>query len=1229
MRKALYLLLLLLVPQLVLAQSATITWTNVHQTIDGFGVADGSPPPGSDVTLTTTQANQLFSTSTGIGLSLLRTAVPDDGSCTTVNATCGNQDLANMNKAVALGAKIWSAPWSPPASMKTNGSIICNTGSGAGSLSGGSYAAYATYLSNYIGSLTGQGISLYALSVQNEPDFCPTTYDGASWSNSNFDTFIKTNLGPTLASNGHSGVRVMMPESSQFSSFSGLANTCMTDSSCYAFVGINAWHDYDASWNPPNTVTNPYSSLGKGYWETETSGGIGFGPSLMGGMWDPSMADGLLWASIIDNRMAVANANAWHYWVAVSADLGGGASDNEGLYNADGVTTSKRMFVMGNYAKFVRPGWVNIDATHVPVSGVTVSAYKDPSGSGNFAIVVTNQNSSGSSVTFNLSRFGTVSTVTPWLTSASANLASQSPVTVTSQSFNVTSAANSVTTFVGTAGGGGGGCGTPLWAGIIDCTRAAPWSRSTVGVPGGIPSASWSQCGATIPAYGTMGTPASPATINNAAQACPNNTYVLLGNGTFWMNSTVLIQRSNVVIRGSGPNSTTIACPTGGSVIIFASECIAIGGNQNSPFANPGTDGTPPGGTHAFSWTAGYAQGATSITIASVGSAGILNGDMIVLDQGNDTTDNGGQIVCDSATTAGGCSQQGGSYSGRGPIAGLNYNQEQIIKVVSGCASSCNGAGPYTLTITPGLYANNWNSTTGIGGFFVNPITNAGFENLMVTDGGDTGCSGCSNIGIANVDKWWIKNVASLHGHRNHLWSSMATHGEVRDSYFYGTQNASIESYGVEMPNSSDNLVENNIFQQVASPFIGAGASSGNVYGYNYSIDMYYNPAFFMQASYSSHDAGNSFNLYEGNQTNGLFCDDVHGTSTLQTDFRNILNGRDYNTFGGLGFQPTAQTYPIDLQAFCRAHNLLGNVLGTVGYHLRYQNNPGTTVVNCDTSLFDMGWGGYPCQNFNPNPGTGILVNNDTVVASSVMRWGNVLTVQPGDVLSVAARFDNTEASPGAIAHVGAQAVPASHALPPSFYYSAKPSFWTTPPWPPAGPDVTGGTGPGGFSYDIPARVCYAALSGPADGSGSPLAFDSGPAAVAGCKYGTSAPAPPIASLSVTAHNFGQQPVSTTSGAFTVTMTNIGTANLVMVSETLATGTNYAISGNTCLTAMLVQNASCTVNLTFHPLASGFGATDTLTFTDNASPSTQTVSLSGNGVLVSPGPPLGLNGIPF
>src|SRR5262249_47783651 len=135
------------------------------------------------------------------------------------------------------------------------------------------------------------------------------------------------------------------------------------------------------------------------------------------------------------------------------------------------------------------------------------------------------------------------------------------------------------------------------------------------------------------------------------------------------------------------------------------------------------------GGSNAGNWTAGYSQGATSITVGSIGTTGILNGQYVYLDQANDTTIGSGLFNCDLTTPA--CSIEGGS-PGR-TINGVNYSQLQVVKVVSGCATKCTGAGPFTLTISPGLYGTNWSASKSPGIWFpTTPITNAGIENLLI-----------------------------------------------------------------------------------------------------------------------------------------------------------------------------------------------------------------------------------------------------------------------------------------------------------------------------------------------------------------------------------------------------------------------------------------------------------------------------------------------------------------
>jgi glucuronoarabinoxylan endo-1,4-beta-xylanase len=423
------LVLLLSLTLLAKAQTATITWSTTYQTIDGFGASSmfldqNTPNLAKNMGL-------FFNSSTGVGFSILRVELPDDGSCSTVNSACAG-DIGTMNAALAINPslRIFATPLSPPASMKTNGSTICNTGSGNASLITGDYGAYATYLTNYVKSVAAQGITLYAISVQNEPDYCPTTYDGAVWTAAEIDSFVKNNLGPDFAAASIT-VKIMLPESDESSDLASMANTTMTDSGAVGYVGLVATHDYAS---PPTANPVTYATGDKNFWETEASDFNKF---------DATMTSGLSYAKAITDWMSGSNLNSWNFWWLVGLN-----GDNEGLVDNASSVIAKRTYTMGNFSKFVRPNWVRVSATETPTAGVYITAYKDPV-SGTFAIVAVNTTGSSQNMTFSFDGF-TSTTVAPWLTDTNNNLAQQSSITASS-SFTATLGASSVTTFVGQA----------------------------------------------------------------------------------------------------------------------------------------------------------------------------------------------------------------------------------------------------------------------------------------------------------------------------------------------------------------------------------------------------------------------------------------------------------------------------------------------------------------------------------------------------------------------------------------------------------------------------------------------------------------------------------------------------------------------------------------------------------------------------------------------------------
>jgi len=97
--------------------------------------------------------------------------------------------------------------------------------------------------------------------------------------------------------------------------------------------------------------------------------------------------------------------------------------------------------------------------------------------------------------------------------------------------------------------------------------------------------------------------------------------------------------------------------------------------------------------------------------------------------------------------------------------------------------------------------------------------------------------------------------------------------------------------------------------------------------------------------------------------------------------------------------------------------------------------------------------------------------------------------------------------------------------------------------------------------------------------------------------------------LSPTSLNLGTMVIGSTSAAKTVTLTNRAKVSIAFTS--IAASANFGVASNTCGSSV-AAGASCTVGVTFTPVAAGT-ATGSLTFTDSALNSPQSVNLTGTG----------------
>jgi glucuronoarabinoxylan endo-1,4-beta-xylanase len=235
-------------------------------------------------------------------------------------------------------------------------------------------------------------------------------------------------MGPALAG---TGVKLMTPETQNWYGFATFEPALEANAAAWAATSIVATHEYGGS---PAAYPHIHAA-GKEFWETEW---------YEMGAADASMTNGLSVAQEIYQALTIADMNAWHYWWIYPANSG----DNQALWDMGSGTWAKRLWVLGNFSRFVRPGYYRADvAGNAPPSGVSVIAFQNPA-DGTVVIVAIN---TGRATTVPLFVQGSSwpSTVTPWVTDANDNLAGGKVIAVNGGNFTGPITEHSVTSFVG------------------------------------------------------------------------------------------------------------------------------------------------------------------------------------------------------------------------------------------------------------------------------------------------------------------------------------------------------------------------------------------------------------------------------------------------------------------------------------------------------------------------------------------------------------------------------------------------------------------------------------------------------------------------------------------------------------------------------------------------------------------------------------------------------------
>jgi glucuronoarabinoxylan endo-1,4-beta-xylanase len=452
------------------AQTATVDLSAQKQYIRGYGGMVHAAWAGD---LTAAERTLAFGNADGqLGFTILRIPVTD-GSPDSAN-------LATAKAAVAAGAIVFASPWNSSGAMNSS-----------------DFSSYATHLNNFVSYMKNNGVNLYAISVQNEPDYGAQA-GWRSWTAAQCHDFV-LNYGASITT------KLMSCES--FNYTKSLYDPILNDSAALANMGVLGTHLYGTAVSAYPYPLFDSRGAGKERWMTEH--------------YTDSTTDANSWpnalgvATELHNSMVEAQFNAYTWWYI---------KRSYGPINNGAVT--KRGWCMAHWSKFVRPGFYRVDATKSPTSGVAVSAFK---GSSDVVVVMVNTNTSSKSLTLSING-SSISSYDKFTTSSSKSLANDGKVSASNGSLSVALDAQSVTTLhgsgnsTGTGGTGTGGTssggsstggkatGGSATGGLASGGQASGGKATGGAVTGGQPSGGKATGGATSATGGTI--PATGGTIS-------------------------------------------------------------------------------------------------------------------------------------------------------------------------------------------------------------------------------------------------------------------------------------------------------------------------------------------------------------------------------------------------------------------------------------------------------------------------------------------------------------------------------------------------------------------------------------------------------------------------------------------------------------------------------------------------------------------------------------------
>ncbi len=277
--------------------------------------------------------------------------------------------IKDAEKVAGQSLKIVSSPWSPPHWMKSNQEM--NHG---GKLLDEYQPVWAEYYMKYIDAMEAEGIPIWGITIQNEPE-AKQVWDSCLYTAEEERDFIKNHLGPLLHTRGKSDLKVIIWDHNRDVVYER-AKTVLSDPEANKYVWGTGLHWYvSEEFENLSKVHNEFPDKHLIFTEGCIEGGVQLGAWHTGERYARNILGDL------NNYL-----EAWIDWNLVLNEKGG--PNHVGNYcdapvivdtKKDEIYYNSSYYYIGHFSKYIKPGAVRI-ACSAASDEIQCSAFRNPSG---------------------------------------------------------------------------------------------------------------------------------------------------------------------------------------------------------------------------------------------------------------------------------------------------------------------------------------------------------------------------------------------------------------------------------------------------------------------------------------------------------------------------------------------------------------------------------------------------------------------------------------------------------------------------------------------------------------------------------------------------------------------------------------------------------------------------------------------------------------------------------